>query len=355
MPRLDVLTNSALMAKRRCDERFRLKYLERLEPQGDRPALTIGSAVHKGIELLDPDAAGAYVREHVEPAWTSADADRVEFRVVVVEELTRGALAFWSEWPAIQEEVFEIPLRNPATGAPSTTHRLSGKWDGFWEQAVLDAPERGHGAVAIAPALLEIKTTTRLGEDYVRRLQLELQPTLYMAAASEKYGTTVRRAVYRIVKKPGIKPKRGESDVEYAARCDARAPLKPLKQRKTETETDYLERNRARERDRTPLARKVAETPDEYRERLRGDVESRPVFYFAEVVVSRTDEQLERMRAEIWEEHRRILAIERGEMTIRNTGSCLDFGRCDYFDLCTGAIGVESFNVREHAHPELED
>ena len=51
----------------------------------------------------------------------------------------------------------------------------------------------------------------------------------------------------------------------------------------------------------------------------------------------------------------RLRAVERGEMTIRNTGSCLDFGRCDYFDLCTGAIGVESFNVREHAHPELED
>jgi len=42
-------------------------------------------------------------------------------------------------------------------------------------------------------------------------------------------------------------------------------------------------------------------------------------------------------------------------MTIRNTGSCLDYGRCDFFDLCTGNVGVEAYRVREHAHPELED
>jgi len=353
MPRIEVLTNSCLMAKRRCDERFRLAYLERLEPRAERPALGMGSAVHAGIEHGDPDAAGEYLRTEAEADWRIAESDAIEFRIVVAEELTRAALAYWSGWPTIREEVFEIPLRNPATGAPSTTHRLSGKWDGFWTQKIIG---RGPGLPAeVAPALLEIKTTSRLGEDYIRRLQLELQPTLYMAAASECYGVEVRHAVYRIVRKPGIKPRKGESDAEYVERCAARKPLAPLKRRKTESDGDYQARSATREAARAPLKRKIAETPDEYRARLRADIESRPNWYLAEVIVTRTQDQIDRMLAEVWEEHRRILAIERGEMTIRNTGSCLDYGRCDFFDLCTGNVGVEAYRVREHAHPELED
>jgi len=59
---LEVLTNSVLAKKRRCEELFRLSTLERLEKPTTRPARPVGSAFHKGIELRSPQAGSDHLR-----------------------------------------------------------------------------------------------------------------------------------------------------------------------------------------------------------------------------------------------------------------------------------------------------
>jgi len=406
-PRLEVLTNTILNRRRRCEELFRLSVLERLERPSTRPARPVGSAFHHGIEHRDPTAAGDYLRKAAAgQLWTNDEREGLETWVAIVEAMVGGALALWTDWPTVQESVFETPIVNPATGARSTRHRMSGRIDGEWDFLphaigsrhieVASWPEAGwdyeDGTPAPA-AILELKTTGRLDRDFIQRLSIAAQPTSYLEAASYDRGRDVRVAVYRIAKKPGLRPHRGETDEEYRQRSLDRKPLAPLKPKTlkkapakgidvldvddlgfvtsfrrgelvyglveglgyVESDESIRTRETARERDRAPLRRKVAEAPADFRERIRADYLARPEFYFAEVIVTRTEEQMERWRHEAWEEHLRILRIENGGMTVRNDNSCLDFGRCDFLDLCTGQVGVEVFNVRPHVNPELEN
>jgi len=375
--RIRVLSDSALSTKRRCDERFRLKYLERLEPvDADTEARDLGSAVHEGLAEGDPLAAARYIFRVAQDGWPGeaedlARKDWLQVRAAVAVAMVTGALAHWTEWPTAVEEQFEVPLRNPATGSPSTSHRLGGRWDGLWDDGDPHPTIEGD-------LLLEIKTSSRVSRDYFARLRIDSQPTTYMEAVSLKVGRPVRQALYRIIRKPGIKRHRGESEQEYQERVRNRKPLAPLKRRVRkskppaaqagdwepqpdgtweETLDAYAERSDAREGKREPLKRRVEEPVAEYIDRLRvlyTDPATADA-YFYEERVTRSEDQMERWRAEVWEEHRRILAIERGEMTIRNAGSCLDYGRCDYFDLCTGEVGVEGFRVRKRANPELSE
>ena len=338
MSRLTLLTQSSLGTLQSCEEKFRLRYIEGLVPMQERPYFAIGSAVHRGVELRDPEAGVALLLEKRGQPWSDLERDELEVDSGIVRAMVSGALARWSEWPATVEHPFQLPIVNPVTGGRSTVHQLAGVQDGLWTER---------------DKILELKTTSRLDRDYIARLDIDFQVTTYLAAASTLLGRPILEVVYRIIKKPGIRPHKGESDLEYRERCAARAPLAPLKQKATESDLEYQERSRLREEAREPLKRKIPETPEEYGARVLADYQQRPDFYFAQVRVTRTPADLERWRWEVWTLHERVLALERGDFPVRNTKACLDFGRCTYFDICTGAVGPDAFRVQEDANPEL--
>ena len=284
------VTQSMMSTMMRCEEKARLRYLEELvSPDPPPPWLSVGSAVHKGFEVGSADAAEEMLRKDRGPAWTEAEGAALELDCAKVRAMVSGGLKLWDHWPSLAEVQFRIPFTNPATGRASTKHTLEGVFDGVFPGG--------------PPRLLEIKTTSRLDSSYLERLDLDWQVSAYLAVASVMYQARVREMVYRVIRKPSIK------------------------QRKTET-------------------------LEEYTERVASDYEDRPEFYFEEVLITRTDQQIERWWYEAWEMHERILRIENGGMTVRNSGHCLDFGRCTYFDLCRGVVGPSAFRVKE-AHPEL--
>ena len=289
------VTQSMMRTMMSCEEKARLRYLEGLvSPDPPSPALSIGSAVHLGFEVGSADAAVANLRESRGPTWLEHEADALELDCSKVRAMVEGGLKLWKTWPSRPEVQFLIPFTNPATRKPSTKHTLEGVFDG-----VFDASQ----GPCFELALLEIKTTSRLDSAYLERLDLDWQVSSYLAAASVMYQARVRKMVYRIVRKPSIRQRKNE-------------------------------------------------TLEEYTNRLISDYEDRPEFYFEQVIVERTDRQIERWWYEAWELHERILRIENGGMTIRNASHCLDFGRCDYFNLCRGIVGPSAFRVQE-AHPEL--
>ena len=309
MPANTGLTNSAMTDFRRCEERYRLKYRERLSPLQESPHLGLGSAVHEGLEKRGAIYAIQYLREK-NPPYTKAEADRLEIQCATAAAMVNGALKIWTEWPDRQEIQFDLPLINPMTGKASTKHTMSGKLDGLWESVPesvvqrlrntsLRAPLRGN-----PPCVMEIKTTSH--------------------AASEELQTEVSWVLYRVIRKPSLR-----------LRTKVKRP-------------DGLDEKGK------PKFKYSHETATEFCERIHLDYEQRPDHYYSEFLVRRKRDQIQRFRHEIWEQHKRLLRIENGEMTIRNTGSCLDYGRCDFFELCTGAVGPEAYRVRESLNPELE-
>jgi hypothetical protein len=289
--RLEILTQGALTKLSTCEELFRLRYLEGLTSPTTKPAFTIGSAVHAGLEHADPDVAVEVLRRKRGPAYSQEERDDITRQSGIVRGMVSGALAVWGgRLPEKREVRFEVPLRNPQTGARSTAHNLSGVIDGVF----------GDGSIQ------ELKTTSRLDRDYIARLDIDFQLTTYLACASDYFGVPYRTAVYRIIRKPSI--------------------------RQTQKET-----------------------PEDFASRVEADYRDRPDFYFAETTIHRTDADIERWRWEVWRMHERVLELERGGFPIRNTRACLDYGRCDYFDLCTGQSGPDAFHVLDDVYPELAE
>ena len=292
----ELITQSELTTFSRCEHRHDLRYNKRLTPFEEHPALSMGSAFHAGIESGSVDAALEVLRGG-EPVWDRFEEDAGRVREATVTAMVEGALAHWTDWPKEQEVQFEVALRHPDTGNASKRHRLSGVFDGVWDG---DHPEHP-GEVVLG----EWKTASMVNRDYMERLEIDFQVSTYNWAGSIKYSAPIRKTDYRIVKKPTIRQRKGE-------------------------------------------------TVEEFAERVRADYIDRPEHYFFQTIVRRTDEQLERWQRQAWAIHSRMLQIKNEQLpAIQNTNSCLGRGRCPYFDLCVGAVGEDAFRKLDTKHREL--
>ena len=331
MPPRSLVTQSMMATTISCEEKARLRYVEKLATP-ITGALSVGAAVHKGFEVESATAALDYLVEARGELWTEFEEERLAQDSAIVQAIVEGGLELWDPWPSRPEVEFRVPYVNPRTGHPSRAHTFAGKIDGVFMPGeislhlmdTLHGDFMSKGLTNHYPVLLEIKTTSRLDASYLDRLDLDWQVSAYMPAASSLYGAPVRQMVYRICRKPQIRPK---SKIKRANGLDEKG------------KAQYLY---------------SPETIEEYAERVREDYRERPDFYFHEVVLTRTDEQIERWLWEAWEVHERILQIQNGAMTLRNVGHCLDFGRCPFFDLCRGVQSPEAFSVLPDPHPELD-
>ena len=287
----EAITQSEQVTFSRCEERHNLRYNELLVPFQEHPALRMGSAFHAGIEHQSVEAALNELRGP-DPMWSIFEGPSAMVREATVAAMVGGALRRWTDWPDRHEVGFRIPLRNPKSGRPSRRHTFQGVIDGIWT---------GDEVV-----LGEWKTAAQVSNEYMQRLEIDFQVSAYMWAASQLFGKPVRKMVYRVVKKPTIRQKK----------------------------TEELE---------------------EYTERLTNDYIERPDHYFFEAIVERTDEQLNDWAVQAWATHQRILQIRNGGVAIRSTQSCLNRGRCPYFDLCVGAVTKDAFRVLEQRHTELKE
>jgi hypothetical protein len=291
------VTQSELSTFSRCEERHNLRYNKLLVPFQEHPALKMGSAFHAGIEYQSVDAALERLRGP-DPMWSLFEGPAAVVREATVSAMVAGALARWDVWPEVHELGFSLPLINPATGRMSRRHSLQGVIDGVWQ---FTHPDYGGDVV-----LGEWKTAAQVSDEYMQRLEIDFQVSTYLWAASRHYGRPVRRVIYRVVKKPTIR------------------------QKKTEELDDYVDR-------------------------LKRDYMERPEHYYFETVVERTDEQLSNWAEQAWATHQRILQIRNGAIAIRSTQSCLNRGRCPYFDLCVGAVTKDAFKVLDRRHTELKE
>jgi hypothetical protein len=239
--------------------------------------------------------------------WGDGDVSLFDYHTALA--LMIGYHCRWGgEQPEViaVEKEFRAALVNPDTNRESVTYQLGGK---------LDALCRIDGRIY----LVEHKTTSEEcgpGSDYVRRLRLDGQVSLYYQGA-RSLGYDVAGVVYDVIRKPGLRP--------------------------------YQVGQR----------RKVAETAEEYGVRVLQDIEEQPERYYQRHIVVRLEEEEREAMADVWATARAMREGELAGRYPRNVDACIRYGRaCSYFDLCTGAVTAgegDRFRVATRRHEELTE
>lgn len=289
---MEVLTFSRMKMRKNCPMAEYFRYGLELVPRYKKKSLGIGSAVHLGLETEDVDkGVGFFDGVFVD---SQEAADELEVQRATVRAMLEG---YFERFGCLAGDVmrreweFDLPIRNPGTGAVSRSFRLGGK---------VDALTFVDGDLWV----VEYKTAGQVNQGYFERVGLDEQVTLYMYAVREVLGVMPVGMIYRVIKKPSIRRTRRESVAQF---CN----------------------------------------------RLRQDYLDRPEFYFFEQRFYRSAEDLKQFEKELWGFTQRFLYERRNGIVYRNASRCLDYGRCEYMPICLGEADLELDYEKREKHEEL--
>lgn len=285
----EILTHSAISTFLTCPQKYEHKYIRGINPINKATSLTIGIAVHKGLQVWF-ESGNAEMAFNETWAYGIEPADQVK-----AQEMVRAYIdTYHDDWEVVAvEHAFEQYLRNPDTRRPAPYWMLCGK---------VDALVRIDGELWI----VEHKTTTDMGADYWARTEIDEQIQTYALAIEEEFKEPVYGVVYDVLKKPLVRIKGGETDEEFEARKEA-------------SKTGRIKR-------------REAETLEEFRARVAESISSDN---FGRKCVLFTREQLQAHASALCAIAKRMAELHKGRSAcFRNTGACLGFTSCPYLELC---------------------
>lgn len=288
---MEVLTFSRIKARKNCPMAEHIRYDLELVPRNKKKSLGLGSAVHLGLETEDIDKAVGYF-DGVFPD-SQEEANELETQRATVRAMLTGYFNRFGKWSegTTRELSFDIPIRNPKTGAASRSFRLQGKIDAI---TVIDGKLW----------LVEYKTASQVNKGYFDRVSLDEQITLYLYAYKETFGVKPEGVIYRVLKKPSIRQTKKESIEQFCNRL----------------EKDYVDR---------------------------------PDFYFFEQKYYRSENDLKQFEKDLWAFTQQYLYEKRNDINCKNASRCLDFGQCEYMPICLGEADMELDYVKKEKHEEL--
>tara|TARA_Y100001956_G_scaffold82424_1_gene103264 strand:+ start:4783 stop:5694 length:912 start_codon:yes stop_codon:yes gene_type:complete len=290
------ISHSKLSDFNKCKRFYKYRYLDELIPKKTKSALQFGSIFHEAVEALYKGFSIETIQEKIKQTIESIDksffdqkdCDDLEWCAVVL----KSAIQAWKkrfydedkkqniEIVELEQKHSKIPVKNP----------LNGRRSKFRFSFISDMLVRINGNLW----LVEYKTASQVGNSYINRLDIDSQISAYLVFLEEKYKESIEGVIYRILKKPSIRI------------------------RKNETKNAFYERLNA----------------------LFGNETDN---YLIEYRFSRTNEELRDFKLDLWEQANYLDQCEKKKMFPRNTSSCMQFGTCSYFYLCTKKINSELF------------
>lgn len=316
------LTNSARNKFAACHRAYQLFYVQGKRPVIPSDALGFGTAMHA---LLEGVWGGSSSRANGEGDGELRFNTGDPYRDMTLKALYEGYLDRWERedderFEKVAAEVyFEAPLMNPETGGISKTWVLAGKIDAI-------AREKSSGKLYI----IEHKTTSQdigPGSDYWRRLAIDGQVSGYYVGAQAN-GYDVENCLYDVIRKPTIKP--------YKA-----------------TPEDKRKYNKDGSLSKT--CREFDETPEEWYHRLELDIIQRPDYYYARVEVARSADDLTDYLFDMWAVGREIADAQRLGRFSRNPQNCQSYGKCEFFDVCSGCADIDDVTLFRNAEDPNEE
>ncbi len=331
---LDTLTYSALKMFRNCRRMYDLRYNRHLVPiDEDSDAKALGTIFHGCMErwygrdmAMSTEQAVNSILEYIDGACPG----RVQFeRQRKIWHLARAMiLGYVKRYPtedfdvvAVEKE-FESRIINPETDCPSRTFLMRGKVDGI---ILKDGKHY----------LLEHKSASTIDGNYIERLPMDFQITLYADYIEKFLNIRIAGIFYNVVGKAQLKQSKGETEAEFEERraaliAKSKTGKSSAKQQAPESDEDFQAR----------LATKYAE----------GDM-----FHRELLIISR--DQFNTLNSEIWELCQQLLLARRAGRWYLNSDHCFFYSKpCPYFPICRSNENpnvIENFYRVAPPHSEL--
>lgn len=300
-----------------CERRYRYKHIDLVRPRIAGKARNVGSLLHTGLELFHADKSvdeslAVIARAVATDEFFCSPEGQIEYHRT--RAMLRAYFSRWAEmrqaWKVVAvERVFEFEI------APGVM--FAGKLDLVAERDdVLYVWDHKSSSDEIA----------NVGTDFWQHLAIDKQIVTYSEAVLRLFGR-MPAILWDVVGKPGGKPK-GKTKIA---------------RRKAETDEQYEKRKADN-----------LETLEEFEERLVSEMLATPDEYLVRREVHRTAEQHAELLAEVVETCRRIDAHQ--GPWVRNDRACQSkYGTCQYLGVCAGVetLDSERFEKIDAAHPEL--
>lgn len=186
-----------------CPRRYYWRYERGWSQAQVSDALAIGSLVHKGLETIHTDGYGAFdaaqeaiYTEAQQEGWTEEHALTASF---LTEQYTLRYSDEKFGWESIAvEPVFHVDIGDGLDFAGKIDWIVQNSDGDFW--------------------VVECKTAYKIDNDYLRKLPLDRQITLYMMAAGHMGIKPIKGIVYDVIGKPNKYRRQGESLPVYLGR-----------------------------------------------------------------------------------------------------------------------------------------
>jgi len=331
---LTPVTCSSLKTFKLCRKDYNLRFIRGLQGLEESEAQYLGTVAHEALERwhgrgdADKNKVVADIFNHIDAAFPERELNE---RQKKDWHLARAMItAYMERYPSEDfvvvaiEKQFQCPVINPDTGAASRTFYMRGK---------VDALVTRNGEYF----LLEHKTAAVINGDYIERLPLDFQVTLYAHYLEQFMNIRIAGVIYNVIGKAKIQQSVGETEEVFEAR-----------------RADLIAKSKT---GKSSAKQQMPESDEEFAARLAKKYREKDMFHRSSLYIPRS--QYEMLTAEIWELCQQLLIARRTNRWYMNTDVCFLYYRpCRFFPVC---VSGDNPNIIENryrigpTHPELDD
>lgn len=331
----EILTYSSIKTFRNCRRMYDLRYNRHLAPvDEDEEARTLGTIFHgcmerwHGRDMAAPEEQiVAAIFDYINGACPNRALDDRQRKIW---HLARAMfLGYIKKYPnesfdviAVEKE-FESRIINPETDCPSRTFIMRGKVDGI----VMKGGKY---------YLIEHKTASSIDGNYIERLPMDFQISLYADYIERFLNIRITGILYNVVGKAQIRQGKGETEVEFEERRAALIAKSKI--------------------GKSSAKRQMPETDEDFQARLAAKYDEEEMFHRELLIISR--DQFDVLHSEVWELTQQLLLARRTERWYMNTDYCFHYNRlCAYFPICRSGGNpnvIENLYRVAPPHPELD-
>ena len=345
------LSASRITDFRDCPTRYKLPVIDRIVPDTEPEPFRMGTNWHDIQHMMGMQGFSKL---------TAPNASQVDFEGLLIDYLNKmyeqcPASKTLEEWAVEQnmflytawayfehysdtdvkiiasELPFELPVLHPETGRAVPNVRLRGKID-----KIVEYPNRGM-------FIREYKSTSSSVEDdssFWKNLRMAMQPSIYYDAAI-RLGYPIKGIEYDVWRKPTIKPKTltqtltrdfldtGKYIGEEFDVLDSSSTGDPILIDNEQAEILPGKRGFA-----------IKETPRMYGIRLLHDIRERPHFYFNRREITRSDQDMESYRWQLYNIHTTLRTMISKGCWYKNEKQCEATFKCGYIPICYDGVDV---------------